>query len=118
MGSLSGSDLDDLEDLGLLPSEALEGVKAEKEKGSGDANVREAAAPTEGVPWFETMVSGSRLGNIKRSWGQTVAADGRNKVEWEISEWTSDGEGEETSGTAKRKLDQVVKDDSVMDGLH
>ncbi|KAG4430365.1 hypothetical protein IFR05_014150 [Cadophora sp. M221] len=60
LGSLAGKDLRDLEDLGVLPREAIEDAESEKvviedvarESGSGKAHGEE------GLPWFETMVKG------------------------------------------------------------
>jgi hypothetical protein len=119
LGSLNGSDLRDLEDLGILPSEALQDAENDKEKISNVvpfAGSNTLTGPAnEGLPWFETMVEGSRLGRMKRSSGQRQ--DGRYKVEWEIMEWT---EGDEVGGTspAKRKLDEVEENDSNMGGTH
>ncbi|TVY82550.1 hypothetical protein LSUE1_G007791 [Lachnellula suecica] len=121
LGSLNGSDLRDLEDLGVLPSEALEDAENDKEKienvvpftGSNTLN----GSANEGLPWFETMVEGSRLGKMKTTSGKRQS--GRYKVEWEIVEWTDDGEGEVLSPTkspTKRKLGEVEEGDSKMEG--
>lgn len=119
LGSLNGSDLRDLEDLGVLPSEALQDAENDKEKignvvpfaGSNTVN----GPANEGLPWFETMVEGSRLGRMKRSSGHRQ--DGRYKVEWEIMEWT-EGDEAGSSSPAKRKLDEVEENDSSMGGTH
>lgn len=60
LGSLTGQDLRDLEELGLLPKEALDDAQDDKEKidnvipfaGSNTLN----GAGNEGLPWFQTMV--------------------------------------------------------------
>lgn len=121
LGSLVGSDLRDLEDLGLLPKEATENAEIDKEKienvvphaGSnhlnGDAN--------EGLPWFETILKGSKLGNMRRSWGSRESRNGRVKVEWEIMEWNDEGENE-TTLPGKRKIGDVERHDSHMEGAH
>jgi len=118
LGSLASSDLRDLEDLGLLPKEALEDAESDKEKienvvGSnvlnGDGN--------EGLPWFETMVEGSKLGKMKKSWGSRQSGNGRYKVEWEIMEWT-EGDEEDSTLPSKRKFGEVVEADSTMEGIH
>jgi hypothetical protein len=57
---LAGEDLRDLEELGLLPKEALEDAENDKEKidnvvpfaGSNVLN----GVVNEGLPWFQTMV--------------------------------------------------------------
>lgn len=120
LGSLAGSDLRDLEDLGLLPKEALEDAENDKEKIENavpyvGTNVLNGHG-NEGLPWFETMVKGSRLGNVKKSWGERRSGNGRFTVEWEIVEWTDDGTESDTT-SAKRKLGEVTEDD-VMEGAH
>lgn len=105
--------------MGVLPAEALQDAENDKEKienvvpfaGSSTLN----GSGNEGLPWFETMVEGSRLGKMKRSSGQQQT--GRYKVEWEIMEWTDDGEADGTS-PAKRKLDEIEEPDSRMEGVH
>lgn len=104
----------------MLPKEATDDADSDKEKienvvpyaGSnvlnGDAN--------EGLPWFEKMVEGSRLGKMKKSWGSRHSDNGRFKVEWEIVEWT---EGDDDSAApSKRKFGEVAEPDSVMEGAH
>ena len=124
LGSLVGSDLRDLEELGVLPREAVEDAVGEREvlesageKGKGIGGVLSERAGggngEEGLPWFETMVKGSKLGNVQRSWGERRSGNGRFKVEWEIVEWTEDGGegGEGTKSPAKRKLGEVDQDE-------
>ncbi|KAB8297121.1 hypothetical protein EYC80_002506 [Monilinia laxa] len=117
LGSLASSDLRDLEELGLLPKEALEDAHNDKQ-------TIETIIPhnenddegKQGIPWFETMVEGSRLGKMRTSRGRRTASDGRIKVEWEILEWTADDET--PTATGKRKLDATsAGEDSSMDGL-
>jgi hypothetical protein len=105
----------------LLPKEAAEDAENDKEKidnvvphvGSntlnGDAN--------EGLPWFETILQGSKLGNMRRSWGSRESGDGRVKVEWEITEWNDEGENENTL-PGKRKIGDVEAHNSHMEGAH
>ncbi|KAK0124642.1 hypothetical protein ONS95_009589 [Cadophora gregata] len=125
LGSLAGKDLRDLEDLGVLPREAVEDAVGEREVieesaagrgGRGVLSERErgesglgSGVGEEGLPWFETMVKGSKLGNVQRSWGKRRSQNGRFKVEWEIVEWTEEEEsaGEGTKSPAKRKLGDV-----------
>jgi len=104
--------------LGLLPKEATEDVESNKKEenvtyaGSllnGDAN--------EGLPWFETMVQGSKLGNVRRSWGSRQSGNGGIKVEWEIMEWT-DENGDENTSPGKRKIGEVEESDAHMEGGH
>lgn len=104
----------------MLPKEALDDAESDKEKIENVAPFTGGTALSsdgdEGLPWFETMVKGSRLGNVRRSWGERRSQNGRFKVEWEIMEWTEDG-SEGTTSLAKRKIGEVVEDD-VMEGAH
>lgn len=114
----------DLEDLGLLPKEALDEAERDKEsisrvvpQGGMTAADEEGS---EGLPWFETMIEGSTLGKIKRSRGQGQSRSGNVRVEWEIMEWTGgdEGEEEETPSAGKRKLAHVEDEDAAMEGVH
>jgi len=115
LGSLTASDLRDLEELGLLPDGSTADV---------DTQTSEAAVPGtniseyEGLPWFETMIEGSNLGRVKRSKGKGLTKDGRVRVEWEIVEWTDDGAEGDTQMTSKRKLAAVDGSDAAMEGMH
>lgn len=47
-----------------------------------------------GIPWFEEMVEGSRLGRLMRARrGMGVSDDNSTSIEWEVSEWHDDGGG-------------------------
>ncbi|KAJ5551848.1 Glutathione-dependent formaldehyde-activating enzyme/centromere protein V [Penicillium sp. DV-2018c] len=47
---------------------------------------------TGGIPWFEEMVEGSRLGRLMRARrGMGVSDDGSTSIQWEFSEWHDDG---------------------------
>ncbi len=115
--SLTGSDLRDLEDLGLLPQEALEDAEDDKEKVENVTSVTDNSLlhgqATGQLPWFEAMVKGSRLGKVKRSWGHRRSDSGRFKIEWEIMEWTDDGTegGEAVAG--KRKIGELGEDETM-----
>ena len=100
LGSLVGEDLSELEELGLLPAEAVVDAKAEKEMMSAGS-----AGASSTMPWFETLIKGSPLGNMNRSRGKARSKDGNLKVEWEIIEWDNDEEDMGTVG--KRKLDDT-----------
>ncbi|ESZ93726.1 hypothetical protein SBOR_5911 [Sclerotinia borealis F-4128] len=106
LGSLASSDLRDLEELGLLPKEALEDAQNDKQTiESVISRTENNGGGEQGLPWFETMVQGSRLGKMRTSRG-TRTSNGRIKVDWEIVEWTAEDEDGLTSiTTGKRKLD-------------
>lgn len=62
-----------------------------------------------GIPWFEEMVEGSRLGRMmKTRRGVGVSDDQSTSFEWEISEWTSDST--QAAGKRKRGHDTNVED--------
>jgi hypothetical protein len=122
LGSLSGNDLRDLDELGLLPKESLEGLEVEERAGEqppptktvvgGEAQHGESL---EVVPWFETMLQGSSLGKVRRSRGTRQTQDGRVRMEWEIVELLPDEGDDDTQATGKRKLGDVESHDPVMD---
>ncbi|PYH96728.1 hypothetical protein BO71DRAFT_374792 [Aspergillus ellipticus CBS 707.79] len=57
----------------------------------------------DGIPWFEEMIDGSRLGRLmKTRRGAGVSDDRSTSFEWEVSEWTSG----ETQAAGKRKRGQ------------
>ncbi|KAL8370474.1 hypothetical protein RB595_000716 [Gaeumannomyces hyphopodioides] len=101
LGSLCSEDLGDLEDLGLVPgtpsddggAEAAVGGEAEGRGGGagggGGGGSRPVARETLGVSWFDSMVAGSRLGNLRASRAGGRGRDGRVTYEWEVVEWTA-----------------------------
>lgn len=47
-----------------------------------------------GIPWFEEMIEGSRLGRLmKARRGMGVSDDDSTQFQWEVSEWHDDGSG-------------------------
>ncbi|KAI0202752.1 hypothetical protein F4808DRAFT_419773 [Astrocystis sublimbata] len=102
LGSLLTEDLNSLQELGLIPNEIEEDeMEVEME------NVP-TVAPTAGrelvgrdftsIPWFDTLISGSKLGKMHT---QKSVHRGRNEttcVEFEITEWTSDDDNEGGQG--------------------
>jgi hypothetical protein len=128
LGSLSGSDLRDLDELGLLPKEALEELEELEQRDAGEVPstktvIGEEAQQEEGhqvVPWFESMLQGSSLGKVRRSRGTRQTRDGSVRMEWEIVELLPDdntAEGD-TQATGKRKLGDIESHDAVMDEGH
>jgi hypothetical protein len=101
----------------LLPKEATEDVEEKKVENVPYAGSTINSDANEGLPWFETMVQGSKLGNVRRSWGSRHSGNGRIKVEWEIMEWTDENENENTS-PVKRKIGEVEESDLHMEGGH
>ena len=104
--------------MGLLPKEATEDAENDKEvieKAVTDVKGGDVEA-SEALPWFETMVEGSRLGKMKKMRGTRRSGNGRMTVEWEIVEWTDDNEERENDAAqqaGKRKLGDVGEDDPM-----
>jgi hypothetical protein len=127
LGSLSRDDLEDLEELNLLPRSPKEPVAGPNNAGANDGKgqpepwaVEETSVGVQdagSVPWFESMIHGSHLGRIKRSRGMRQTGDGRLSVEWQIVEWTDDGAGNDAQVIGKRKLGALEGEDSAMSGL-
>jgi len=136
IGSLFGEDQHALEDLDLLP-EDLEEEAGNAAAGSSSALAPSSSLPTSsavvvpslenipsltrsyrhgtvgGIPWFEEMVDGSRLGRYMRQRrGMGVSDDQSTSIEWEISEWHDDGtealvqEDSNEHATGKRKRER------------
>lgn len=104
----------------MLPTEAVESAEVDKDSGAGRAVVRTAEGTgDEGLPWFQSMIEGSKLGNMKRTMGERRNRDGSVRIEWEVVEWTGDDgapEGEVLQPNGKRKLGDYVDEDSRMVG--
>ena len=112
LGTLREHDLRDLEELGVVPEDAA--TELEPTETTEITTLTDLGS---GVPWFESMVSGSRLGTMQRSSGRRR---GNNwSIEWEITEWTEDGAPaasplpESTSESADKTAGKRKPDDSV-----
>ncbi len=122
LGSLSTEDLHDLEDVGLLPDEDDEvdetpGTPKETNMtGTDDEAVIYTGRETlGGLPWLDTLVEGSRLGNLRTSKGKSQSRDGHVRVEWEVIEWTEGDDGnDDATRPGKRKFDER---DEAMEGI-
>ncbi|KAJ5614661.1 Glutathione-dependent formaldehyde-activating enzyme/centromere protein V [Penicillium herquei] len=115
IGSLLGADQHALEDLRLLPEDSDEDVPYTGISSPSTLAPAQEATSTDsimvtsisdspdlsrsvrsgvihGIPWFEEMVEGSRLGRLMRSKrGKGASDDKSTSIEWEISEWYDDG---------------------------
>lgn len=132
IGSLRRDDLGDLEDLGLLPESPVEeerfdiparGGRQEEGAASGTAATSESPAAASvahpagahreiDIPWFDSIVEGSRLGGrLRTARGARQSADGSTRVEFEITEYTDEGDVTEAGGCpgsgGKRKRDDM-----------
>ncbi|KAI0381007.1 hypothetical protein F5Y04DRAFT_89753 [Hypomontagnella monticulosa] len=110
LGSLLTEDLRDLEELGLLPDESEPDPMDITPTHASNQESFLIGRDITGIPWFESMILGSRLGTIHTTRGSEESRDGRIRVEYEITEWTEDdaaedrtGEAAESTTTGKRK---------------
>jgi len=104
LGSLLREDLRDLEDMGLIPEE--EDNNDLVRQPSEVVGMNTALRQSYGVPWFDGMVEGTRLGNMRRSQGVKKSQDGRVNVEWEIVEYS--GNGDESAGSPHDDVDMEM----------
>ncbi|EEP77986.1 conserved hypothetical protein [Uncinocarpus reesii 1704] len=102
VGSLSSDDQNILEDLDILPKEIETGDVAtastaltstapsalQPSAGDAQVSVSHRTGAIYGIPWFEEMIQGSRLGRVgKHRRGFGSSADRSVQIEWEVSEW-------------------------------
>ncbi|KAK2861227.1 hypothetical protein FQN49_004414 [Arthroderma sp. PD_2] len=133
VGSLFSQDQSALEDLGLLPEDADTGASVVPVSTSAGVTPTPSSsrqvASTEpqmfvsrhsgtlgGIPWFEEMIEGSRLGRVGKH-RRGVGGNETMHVEWEVSEWhdtmptmsteTHDSATASPRISAKRKSPQV-----------
>jgi hypothetical protein len=141
IGSLLADDQRALDDLRLLPEDFDEeapraGVSTSSdlapasETASSSVIVPSSNEPpnisrslqygrTGGIPWFEEMVEGSRLGRLMRSRrGMGVSDDRSTSIQWEFSEWHDDGtstfvqQESDSSGHSRGKRKRVNQADA------
>jgi hypothetical protein len=130
LGSLCAEDLNDIEELGLLPngedeaeSQAVQAARQEGQQTAAAldaATGREEAAVVHGrettsPSWLDSLVQGSRLGELRTTRGSSESKDGRIKLRWEVVEWTDGGE-DSSPVPAKRKLGDRDEGDQEMQG--
>jgi hypothetical protein len=133
IGSLSSDDQRLLEDLNLLPcaddtEDMLEDpqvsvtslsplpftLTAHSSADTSGFSKQFKGSLASGVPWFEEMIEGSRLGRLIRTRRTiSIGNDRSTTVEWEIDEWREGDTGKASSDASvgvagKRKLDQVT----------
>lgn len=134
LGSLLGDDLRLLEDLQILPSDEDSSDQNETETvptnlvtrtaemaatapSSSSSRISYHSGTLAGVPWFEEMIEGSRLGRIMRSRrGIGISDDETTTFEWSISEWQDTDTGMQptrvltsvTSTSGKRKAEDLL----------
>ncbi|KAI0446091.1 hypothetical protein F4803DRAFT_505586 [Xylaria telfairii] len=112
LGSLLTEDLHNLQELGMVPDDTEQDeMEIEPTTVSGPTSELVGRDITS-VPWFDSLISGSRLGRMHTEKSIRRDRDGTSWVEFEITEWTADDdnggdEGEayisESSSSHKRK---------------
>ncbi|GJC90515.1 hypothetical protein ColLi_13353 [Colletotrichum liriopes] len=123
LASLRGEDLRDLEDLGLIPE-----FEEAEEQPAVPTTTTVVGRETRGVPWFESMIEGTRLGSLRHSQVVDHSKDGKIRVEWEIVEWTDSDDINDvapaaedvdmaTSLPGKRKMGDRDDADAAVDAM-
>ncbi|KAI1261881.1 hypothetical protein F5Y18DRAFT_399922 [Xylariaceae sp. FL1019] len=128
IGSLLTEDLHGLQDLGLLP---------ESDEDEDESDVMDISLPTPSeassiltgrtftsIPWFDSLLAGSRLGQMHTMRGVQHSSDGRVRVEYEITEWSAnddndndnDNEAEEEAEASESSTGKRKRSDSVDGG--
>jgi hypothetical protein len=111
-----------LEELGLVPDLDNDPEKKPNEPETIITTLS-GGRESRGLPWFDSMVEGSRLGSLRRSQGIRQSEDGKIKVEWEIVEVSeAHDEGQDPDGDVemdaanrgKRKLQDRDDGDAVI----
>ncbi|TKW56945.1 hypothetical protein CTA1_8027 [Colletotrichum tanaceti] len=106
LASLRGEDLRDLEDLGLIPE--FEEAEEAEEQPAIPTTTTVVGRDTRGVPWFESMIEGTRLGSLRHSQVVDHSRDGAIRVEWEIVEWTDSDDLPEVAPAAAGDVDMMT----------
>lgn len=87
LGSLLTDDLHGLEDIGLVP--------AGEEEASRGSTQTVTPRSFVGIPWFDALLAGSKLGSVQTRRGVEEHGNGHIRVEWEVTEWTEGGHEDE-----------------------
>ncbi|KAI2471475.1 hypothetical protein F4781DRAFT_429371 [Annulohypoxylon bovei var. microspora] len=97
LGSLLTEDLYDLDDMGLVPDEPDQKLNQDTMDIAPTPEINQATQSSghnaTGIPWFENLTLGSRLGSIYAATRVEESRGGRIWVEYEITEWA---EGDDT----------------------
>lgn len=103
------------EDIVMQTAEDTPGGGNKTPHGGGSSSSSKALTGFEergGVPWFHSLVSGSRLGKVHRKRGFEQSQDGTTRVEWEILEWNGDDDGDENN-SADEAVTMVGEADGI-----
>ncbi|OLN81653.1 hypothetical protein CCHL11_05491 [Colletotrichum chlorophyti] len=103
LASLCGEDLRDLEALGLIPD-----LEKTDEQPVVPTTTTVVGREIQGVPWFESMIEGTRLGSLRHSHGADQSRNGSIRVEWEIVEWTDADDGNNVAPGKEQHLDTTT----------
>ncbi len=102
LGSLLTEDLHILEEIGLIPGDDEDDKTEPMAAPALHTGSQLVGRDLTGIPWFESLISGSRLGKLQTTKGTRESRDGRIRVEWDITEWTTDDDEEGSTGKRKR----------------
>ena len=97
--------VDDAEEKGVIDApapRATSTVVVPPSRGEGNMSRAYRQGTVGGIPWFEEMIEGSRLGRVmKGRRGMGVSDDNSTTIEWEVSEWTNDDTGLAQAGSTR-----------------
>ncbi|KAI1752421.1 hypothetical protein F4782DRAFT_530673 [Xylaria castorea] len=100
LGSLLEEDLHNLQELGLVPDDTeqdeMEIVPTTVRGPSRELIGRDITS----IPWFDSLLSGSRLGTMHTKKSVQQSRNGISWVEFEITEWTANDDDEAGEGEA------------------
>ncbi|KAH8176209.1 Mss4-like protein [Sarocladium implicatum] len=132
LGSLVREDLRDLEDMGLIDDASSASADVDDPSAKTDtlasiSNQKKSTALRQsyGVPWFDSMVEGTRLGRMRRTQSiQRSPHGGEVSIEWEIVEFADNGDddvnmsGSNSAGVStpvKRKMQDRETGEATVD---
>lgn len=91
--------------------QSLDDIEERQEGGEGDIQVTRSEDES---GWFERIVGTSGGGKVKVSRG--TRQEGGSRVEWEVVEWTGEGQDSAEPATpGKRKLEAVQAEEGTME---
>ncbi|KAI1824866.1 hypothetical protein F4861DRAFT_503862 [Xylaria intraflava] len=100
LGSLLTEDLHNLQELGLIPDGTEQDETEVVPPALPEADRKLTGRDITSIPWFDSLISGSRLGTMRTTKGVQRSQDGTKRIEFEVTEWTADDSNEENEGEA------------------
>lgn len=97
------SESDEQQDATAAASESVGGIDAQLATSPSSTAAVTAPRPARstalrqsyGVPWFDGLVEGTRLGRMRRKRGVERSQDGQISMQWEVIEYTDGANGDD-----------------------